>query len=494
MIPPSLRTAQLFLAAGDLQGAGELARQALEEQPDCLDARLLLADSLRRQGQFVASAACLAPLVEAQPAHADARLMLALALEGAGQDAQAAPHYDAAVRLAPGRAEAWSGLGSARLALGDKLGAARAWIEAWRLDGGQNLRLANAVWQCLNEVEARAGESDYAGWIGVGNRLRLEGDVYAAEAAYARALALDPNLPFAASRLGCLKAKLGDVERAETWFALARAHFDWVESGLRLDAPFFDQIKEEPERIAPLEGELAPTSKKLVLLLGSDAAYFRRYAGPLLASIAHKSGLDATVHFHIVNPEADTLALLSGFQTQLAGLDIRMSFERLDIAGRSRNHVNTYYAAARFLRLPELLRHYAAPVLVMDIDAVFLADAAPLLDGADLALRRQQGLGVDPWNEPQASLVYVSARPQGIEFALMLRRFLLHFHRRGKLFGFFDQTAIYSALNAKNVLPQGFTWRWLAESVYAYPQNRDARPEDYVWPADALVGEYKIKA
>jgi hypothetical protein len=243
-----------------------------------------------------------------------------------------------------------------------------------------------------------------------------------------------------------------------------------------------------------LEGDLQPIGKELFLLLGSDAGYLRRYAPALLRSIAEKSGLDAAIHFHIVNPEEDTPALMASLRAGFPQLDIRTSFERLDVEGRSRNHVNTYYAAARFIRLPELLRHYGKPALVMDIDAVFLARATLLAPkGADLALRRLSGVEVDPWNEPQASLVYVSARPQGLEFAAILRRFLLHFHRRGKLFGFFDQTAIYSALNAKNVLPEGFTWRWLPESVYAYPLNREARPEDYVWPEDAILGEYKIR-
>jgi tetratricopeptide (TPR) repeat protein len=440
---------------------------------------LELGDQLRAQGRAAEAMATYRAVLDNDPANPGGWLGLGLAAEAMGDFSSAQAAFAEAGRLHPERVDAWLGLASTLNALGDLAGAARAWLTAGKLHP-EDFRIHNIVWQALNEIEAEG--DDYAGRIACGNRLRAQGRDAEALAAYRQAQSLEPGLPFAFSRAGCLLARSDDLAAAEAEFARSRDLCPWVESGIRLDPGFFKGLPAYAHRFEWLQkaGGDGPLA-----VVGCDAGYFKRYGASLKQSLDRHEGGTVSLHVHLVHPDADCLA-------QARALNMGISLENPDIGGHSRNFVNTYYASARFLVLPDLLAEYRRPLLVMDVDAVVLKPLAPLwtvLKQSDMAVRRWQGAMVDPWNEPQANLLGVNPTPNGLAFARSAAGFLADFVARGQLFGFFDQTALYSVLKADPRL-EGLREGVFPQHAYGYPLNRGAH-EDLVYPDDLLVGEFK---
>ncbi|MBF0269886.1 MAG: tetratricopeptide repeat protein [Alphaproteobacteria bacterium] len=441
---------------------------------------LEVGDDLRRQGRFGDAESAYRSVLDIDPDNGPAWLGLGLASEGKGDGLAARLAFERATHFMPDRAEAWLGLASACQALNDPFAAVEAWLKARKLKP-DDLRIYNVVWQALNEITGQPEGSGYAGAIGRGNAFRSQGQTQVALAAYLEAQKLAPDLPFAYSRAGCLLAKAGDLPGAEAQFAQARELFAWVESGIRLDPGFFQDLPDRPhafEWVQRAEGE-GPLA-----VIGCDKGYFDRYAANLLASLRRFEGETASLHVHLIHPDEDCLAAARA-------LRVGVSLERPPLGGHSRNFVNTYYASARFLALPGLLESYARPLLVMDVDAVALKPLAPLwevLTGCDMAIRRLEGSMVDPWNEPQANLVGVSPTSQGLAFARSQASFLAHFVDKKQLFGFFDQTALYSVLAADPRLG-GLKKGVFPGHAYGYPQNPGAG--HLIYPESLLVGEFK---
>ncbi|MBI4968139.1 MAG: tetratricopeptide repeat protein [Rhodospirillales bacterium] len=441
---------------------------------------LELGEALRLQGRLAEAKAAYEAALEGAPDSGEAWLGLGLTAEAMNGAQEARRAFAQAVPLLADPTDALLGLASACHSLGKPFAALEAW-QAARRHRPTDLRIDNIVWQGFNEV---SGEGDgYAGAIAQGNRWRAKERFEEALAAYKRAQALDPDPPFAFSRAGCLLAKMGDYRQAEAEFAEARSRFDWVESGLRLDPAFFDGLPKSQHRFDFLRkaGGEGP-----IVLIGCDAGYFKRYAERLWRSLCRVEGNAARLHAHLVHPDAECLALAGSF-------GMGLSVESPELGGRSRNFVNTYYASARFLALPELLGLYGRPLLVMDVDAQILKPLAPLwavLGESDMAIRRWQGAMVDPWNEPQANLVGVNPTPKGRAFAGSLARFLAHFVAKGQLFGFFDQAALYSVLAADGALT-GLKKGAFPQFAYGYPTNRGAALDALSYPSDLLVGEAK---
>ena len=443
---------------------------------------LEVGDDLRRQGRFGDAEGAYRSVLEIDPDNGAAWLGLGLTAEGLGDSLAARLAFERATLLMQDRAEAWLGLASACQALNDPFAAANAWLKA-RMLKPNDLRIYNVVWQALNEIAGQQDGGGYAGAIGRGNSFRSLGRTQAALAAYLEAQKIEPDLPFAYSRAGCLLAKSGDWAGAEAQFARARELFAWVESGIRLDPGFFKDLPVNPHAFdwvqrAEGEGPLA--------VIGCDKGYFDRYAANLLASLRHFEGETVGLHVHLIHPDEDCLAAARA-------LRVGISLERPPLSGHSRNFVNTYYASARFLALPGLLESYARPLLVMDVDAVALKPLAPLwsvLKGSDMAIRRLEGAMVDPWNEPQANLVGVCPTPMGLAFARSQARFLAHFVDKKQLFGFFDQTALYSVLAADPRLG-GLKQGVFPGHAYGYPLNPGAGAGHLTYSDSLLVGEFK---
>jgi hypothetical protein len=137
---------------------------------------------------------------------------------------------------------------------------------------------------------------------------------------------------------------------------------------------------------------------------------------------------------------------LEAMRLRLPGLAIRLSTEELP-AGLAPAQRRTFFACARFLLLPEILAHYRAPVLMLDIDAVVLRDVGPLLqqlatEAADLALIHARG--ADPWARLWADVVLAAPTPAALRYFERVRRYILFFLQQGRAIWFLDQVALFA--------------------------------------------------
>lgn len=180
--------------SGRFDEAGELYRRTLAVQPEA-------AEALHRYGLLVAQLGELetGETLVRRAIHIDGRLVEARVnraklLRALGRPADAAKAFARTLALSPSLAEVLDGLGHARRALSDLLGAAAAFGRAARCGGG-----AASLHQ-------------------QGMTLETAGRREEAVDALVRAAALDPQSGPVAVRIGALLLVLGEEERAARWY------------------------------------------------------------------------------------------------------------------------------------------------------------------------------------------------------------------------------------------------------------------------------------
>jgi tetratricopeptide (TPR) repeat protein len=376
----------------------------------------------------------------------------------------------------------------------DDLAAADHALAAWDLAPGRDTH--DAAWKLCVSVgpgwigpridPARlqplltASHAGYAAWIAQGNLLRRAGTRNAAEAAYRRAHTIWPQAPFAAERLASLFAEGGRFAAADALFvALGRAH-GGREAIIRLDPGFLAALgAHAPPPDLPVDAVATETgtAPPWVVMAGADGAYFARFGARFARSVRARCGVDGVLHLHLVHPAPEHLAALAALRAELAPLRVEWTIERPDLPSAPEAR-RTYYACARFLRLPQLLRRHRAPLVVLDIDSEVLRDLAPLTaqviaEGADLGM-----IVGDPgevWGSCWADHVALAPTPRAAEFAALVAAYIRHFLAAGRYDWFLDQIALYAVRHV------GFAGRAAPRCVTWPADIQNAGPESYVW-------------
>ena len=182
----------LVLTGREAEGI-EHFRAGLGLDPDRADTRMKLANALARRGRFDEAIDHYDRLLERQPDHAPSLVRRANARLNLGRRGPALADFERAVAAAPDDPEVRHSYAEALDYLGDDAGAARQRAAAARrADGGQRAELA-----------ARDGD-----------RLLRTGDLAGAEAAYRRALALEPGLTDARFQLASVLGHRGRYAEA----------------------------------------------------------------------------------------------------------------------------------------------------------------------------------------------------------------------------------------------------------------------------------------
>ncbi len=109
-----------------------------------------------------------------------------------------------------------------------------------------------------------------------------------------------------------------------------------------------------------------PASSEGIILVSSDKIYFERYANGFLSSFATRNP-NSVIHWHCVN-FAPSIDLISSYEKQL-GIKINYSVDHNLDPSNSDDVKRGYYAAARYIYLPEYLAHYHK-VATCDVDGV----------------------------------------------------------------------------------------------------------------------------
>jgi tetratricopeptide (TPR) repeat protein len=170
MLGAQLALARLSLAAGDANAAQGYAQQFLVSMPAGLEPRVILARSLAMQGNYTGALTQLVPLAKAAPNSEAVHNALGLTYTLKKDYGAAREEYTAALKIAPSSLEALGGLTTVDLAE-HRTADARARIEA----------------------RLKQTPGDAAVQIFAGQAYLAMGDTKSAEAAYRKAVELDPS-------------------------------------------------------------------------------------------------------------------------------------------------------------------------------------------------------------------------------------------------------------------------------------------------------------
>ncbi|EPY00191.1 tetratricopeptide repeat protein [Magnetospirillum fulvum] len=439
------RAAAAF-ARGEPALAEAILRQALAVAPHLVPSRRGLADLLVLRARTHLDRA----EIETAAALADEAGILA-----PGHAVQGTPRAEMAHRLH---------VAGIDLISRDPLLAARLAVTAWTLwpDGESHYSAARSLLVHLGTGELGAAletdtlesllprfPDDYVLPIALGNLERRAGHLHRAEHLYRLATARRPDLPFAPGRLAPLLAEQTRFLEADRMFqAIGRCH-GGIERLIRLDPGFLATIRPMAAAVPDERAELDGNDGDIVVVAGGDSHYFLKYSDALVNSLAI-SGTRARLHFHIVDPTPAAFAQAERLRRRFPALPIEVGTESTPdhiAADRKR----TYYACARFLHLPDLLRHHRRPVLMLDMDMVILRDVTQLVEqflgeGKDIALIA--GTQADPWCRLWADVILVRPTPAALDYLDTVRAYIRHFFDSGDAVWFLDQVALYCAFYA----------------------------------------------
>jgi arylsulfatase A-like enzyme/Flp pilus assembly protein TadD len=129
--------ADIAIARGDLGRARSRLEAVYAQNPDDLAVAFKLALVLARLGASTESIRLFTTIVEREPDNLDAAVDLASALLGDGRAEEAIPQFVKAIASGADTPLAWSGLGFARMRVGDRAAAAEAFRHSLRLDPNQ---------------------------------------------------------------------------------------------------------------------------------------------------------------------------------------------------------------------------------------------------------------------------------------------------------------------------------------------------------------------
>jgi tetratricopeptide (TPR) repeat protein len=191
-----------YRARGNLDAAIQNYRIALETDPNALRTLANLGGALNSRGEYDAAIDTCKLALSINPRYAHAYNNLGVALQLKGEHDSAMASFRRAIELDPGQPDAHSNL-----------------AKALSLKG--NFEEAVAHFNRALESPALAHESDTS--FALGNALYNLGRIADAEAAYRRAIQVDPGHPHAQSNLGVTLARQGKLEEAIAHFRLAIA-------------------------------------------------------------------------------------------------------------------------------------------------------------------------------------------------------------------------------------------------------------------------------
>lgn len=486
-----LGLARLLLQAGEgLEVAADQLTAAIDHDPDALPAYEMLWRLRERQGRRDLAAAVLEAGLRQAPDRADWHYALGCQRQELAEKAAALVAYERALALEPRHTLAHVNRASLLIDAGrmDEAAAALPYLRAVVPGMGERGQsdchhLARLLadldaWDDIGRlVAAAAGQWRQRGYfwktayyvaLETGNYLwrrgRTEGLRALVAAVRAHAPGVEPLLDAWWDFLeGCVALRLGDEQAARR--AFYQAGYGHGEHALSVAPQIplgndFAVMAAAAQAVRPAyEADLrwlvpAPgAAGEPVVMVAADPAYVRRYLPLLAASIAAVAPT-ARLHVHVAGDIALDDPCLRAVTVRYPGLRLGCSLETPSpaLAGESRI---AFLTAVRFLRLPQILAAYDGPLVVADIDGVFLADpaafTAALTSARPVATTWGPGNLAAPYDAVGGGLVAVRPDPAGMAFVRRVGDFLLHhadLARRGlaTLGYFIDQVALVAAV------------------------------------------------
>ena len=412
------------------------------------------------------------------------------------------------IQADPANAEAHFYRAASLVKLERSFDAARSALQAFRLAPGKIewiLSITNIVDRagsgmdtasCQREIEAHG---DCVAYLGMGQCLRQHGELQRAEAALRQALALEPSQPFAQRRLASLLAVLGKADEADALYQASAGMRLKPDAMLRLSAAWTEKTARQArsgarERAWAWHAPAPEHGAGLVVYAGGDSAYLRRFAGPLMESIRRNAGEPCRLHLHAIAPEpglAEDLLARAG----RCGLSLALTHGQEPdwLAGLGREARRTYYASVRFLLVPDLMEHYRAPLLLLDLDQLVVGPLRHIrqaMGDGDAGFVRWHPFLYEPWDQFWASMMWFAASAQSLDFARMLAAYIDRYIDARQLQWYLDQCAIFAAQAWARGRGARFTYLPPALAHLAEPGEHAFAPASAViWSAIASLAE-----
>jgi hypothetical protein len=185
--------------------------------------------------------------------------------------------------------------------------------------------------------------------------------------------------------------------------------------------------------------EIPALPRPLTVLVSGNQSYIDQYLTGFLESLSAVSpGLH--VHIHYSDPKYPPDQQLETARSGHPRLEISGSWSD----GRAMKRP-VYYACARFLVAPHLMRQTMAPILIVDLDATFKRDPMahlPILNKVDMGFLISEG-GYH-WNTVKAGLVWITPTDNGFGFAHGLASYTAATLESGECCWTLDQTALWA--------------------------------------------------
>lgn len=126
--------------------------------------------------------------------------------------------------------------------------------------------------------------------------------------------------------------------------------------------------------LPPLLGDcpdVAPDD--VVIFFAADSHFFWQHGLVLIGSAARQSP-NAKCHVHVINPDNGIAPAIDVIRSILPELSLTFTYENVDFEGCSVDHMRTYYASVRFVRLAEVFARAPALYLCLDADGIVRGD------------------------------------------------------------------------------------------------------------------------
>lgn len=268
------------------------------------------------------------------------------------------------------------------------------------------------------------------------------------------AAGIDPDDFQIDSRRGCTLARLERYDEAQAAFehaAVQAGKFSYPRLVV-FDRACWDKVSApgrtvDPPQVAFSLGDVKNAGGH-VTLISCNPPYVRKFGFAFLRSYAKHAPGTGALHLHIYDPdqtiidEVRALTLECGFANLLVTTEVSPFPLERPLQRRA------YYACGRFVHMGYWLKHYARPVLSLDVDFIVEARLDTIVAaaaGADLALNPRVPID-SPWLDIIANIIVANPTPAALGYFSAVRNYVMTMLEREPESWLVDQSALYCVL------------------------------------------------
>ena len=452
---------------GKIDAAIASYRKTLQIAPNWSGAYHNLGVLLRQRGDPLAAARSYQRAIALEP-NAVSYLSLGNALAALGKVAEAIASYERAIALQPNFAPAYVEL-------------AQVLAPASRQSKLPSLEKVRRSIQLLEKAIALDPQPEVL--VRLAYSCNIAGEYARGESYARRAIQLNPEYGAVNSFNSRTLAESLMGQRKFESDTTCVIDFSVLKNSLLSDTPRYS--------LQPVKGNLSRGDRsRPVVFLSADGRYFRQFAIAQALSL-YETAPHCGIHFHIMNPEPQSLDLLKLLQAKLPNMDISHSLEFVHFSSSDPQRAIkelVYYCCARFCRAAEFVRQLDTTAIVTDADILFRRNFLPLIkakEDYDIAVM-DYGSGLPLYDRYCASFAVISPTQKARHYLNTVSDFIIYNLRQHPVW-MLDQFALYGVahlfLNSNSgfrlgILPPNFVATLWQDSAPIWSDATDRKNQD----------------